>query len=249
MQQASLQRLLSGICRLKIVAENQCGKDYFVGDICGQFDALQRALTKAGFDPRCDRLFCTGNLINYGKDSLKVLHLLSSHWFFPVIGPNELYMLEALQRKHYLNWYTHGGDWAFDAKLQLKEDLSQFSDSLAKVPIAFRIQQQSYADVGVTNGLPLLPFTPERYQQASMNELCDCLQTGISQESKAVVYPPMSCIVTAGEPAQKIWVKGNTVAINQGARFLPGKGRLKLWKLKKLLKTVQKQTRFQPVIG
>lgn len=249
MQKRQLHRLLSGIRRLQEIKVNQSGKDYFVGDICGQFDALQRGLNKAEFDPRSDRLFSTGNLINYGKDSLKVLHLLSSDWFFAVLGPNELYMLEAFQREHYLNWYTQGGNWAFDEKLKLKDDLTQWVERLAKVPLAYRIQQKSHADVGVINGSPLLPFTLKGFEQASVNQLCGCMQTSISLQSKAVTYPSLSCIVTAGEPAQKILVKGNAVALNQEARFLPAKGKLKLFKLKKLLKAVKKYNRTQAVIG
>lgn len=247
MQQVALARLLSGFCRLQELAANQSGKDYFVGDICGQFDKLQRAMAKVEFNPRHDRLFSTGNLINYGKDSLKVLNMLSHPWFFAVIGLHELYMLEALRRDHYLNWYTQGGEWAFDEKLRLKVDLSTVTESLSKLPVAYRIQHKTHADIGVISGTPIQPFTPEGFRQTSLNELYRCLQTSLSPTQKAHTHSALSCIVTSGQPARKLWAKGNVVAINQGAKYLPGKGKLQLNKVKKLLKTIHKQSNYQPI--
>ena len=39
---------------------------YVVGDIQGCFDALQRLLAEANFDPERDCLWCCGDLINRG---------------------------------------------------------------------------------------------------------------------------------------------------------------------------------------
>lgn len=248
MQQMALARLLSGFQRLRELNSNRCGKDYFVGDIHGQYDKLQRAMAKTEFNPNYDRLFSTGNLINYGNDSLRVLSLLSQDWFFAVLGIQELYMLDALQREHYLGWYTQGGDWAFDEKLRIKVDLAQASEQLYRLPIAYRIEQKKQGDIGVISGSPLLPFTSEGFQQATLNTLYHCLQSSFSPNQKAQISPALSCVVCGGPAAQKIWAKGNTVAINQGARYLPAKGKIQLHKTKKLLRAIHKQTKYQPLL-
>jgi serine/threonine protein phosphatase 1 len=205
-------------------------------------------MAKVDFNPRQDQLFSTGNLIDYGNDSLRVLSLLPRDWFFAVVGIHELYLLDALKRDHYLGWYTQGEDWAFDKKLRINVDLAQASEYLTRLPIAYRIEQKKHGDIGVISGLPLQPFSPEGFQQASLNALYRCIQSGISPDQKAAIYQPLSCIVCGGPAAQKLWAKGNAVAINQGARYLPVKGKLQLNKVKKLLKIVHKQTAYQPLI-
>ena len=46
---------------------------FAIGDIHGKYDCLQRLLQQIQFDIQCDRLWCTGDLINRGKQSLEVL--------------------------------------------------------------------------------------------------------------------------------------------------------------------------------
>ncbi|MBL8484150.1 MAG: symmetrical bis(5'-nucleosyl)-tetraphosphatase [Rhodocyclaceae bacterium] len=50
--------------------------DYAVGDLQGCFDPLRRLLDRIDFDPARDRLFCVGDLVNRGPQSLEVLRFL-----------------------------------------------------------------------------------------------------------------------------------------------------------------------------
>lgn len=49
---------------------------YAIGDIQGCFEPLQRLLAAMDFNPQHDRLWLTGDLINRGPESLKVLRLI-----------------------------------------------------------------------------------------------------------------------------------------------------------------------------
>ena len=90
--------------------------DYFVGDLHGCYDALMQAMHEVGFDKTKDRLFCTGDLVDRGPDSLKCLELLGEPWFFSVKGNHEamasMSYVDSGSRQR--DWHTaNGGEWFF----------------------------------------------------------------------------------------------------------------------------------------
>ncbi|WP_207063921.1 metallophosphoesterase [Motiliproteus sp. SC1-56] len=94
---------------------NRHGRDFFCGDLHGMYEPLFTALHSQGFDFKHDRLFCTGDLIDRGPDSLACLNLLEQQWFFAVRGNHEALLLDAVldtnkQAREF--WAANGGDWA-----------------------------------------------------------------------------------------------------------------------------------------
>lgn len=75
-------------------SENTFGKDFVVGDIHGCFNELLLLLSHVRFNPKKDRVFCVGDLVDRGQHSTKCLDLLFSPWFFAVRGNHEQMILD-----------------------------------------------------------------------------------------------------------------------------------------------------------
>lgn len=68
---------------------------YVVGDIQGCYDELQRLLEEIHFNPAADELWCPGDLVNRGGQSLETLRLLESLGgsFTATLGNHDLFLL------------------------------------------------------------------------------------------------------------------------------------------------------------
>jgi serine/threonine protein phosphatase 1 len=120
--------------------ENTAGRDFFVGDIHGDYSNLMSELDAVKFDKDVDRLIAVGDLIDRGPDSLKCLNLTYEPWFHCVIGNHEDFFISAFlegDSSAFINLLRNGGRWTLD------EDSSELrviaADVLASMPLALEI--------------------------------------------------------------------------------------------------------------
>lgn len=94
---------------------NRLGRDFVVGDLHGQINQLYQKLSLLNFNFKLDRLFCTGDLISKGHDSISCLNLLTERWFYPVMGNHEqLFLLGFNSEKYWDVLKKHSGQWLTD---------------------------------------------------------------------------------------------------------------------------------------
>ncbi|WP_280545799.1 MULTISPECIES: metallophosphoesterase [unclassified Halomonas] len=100
-------------------AANIRGRDFFVGDIHGQYRLLQEALQGVAFSHSEDRLFCVGDLIDRGADSLDCLKLAFMPWCHAVRGNHEELAHNALWdgegSSAWALWMINGGGWVVES--------------------------------------------------------------------------------------------------------------------------------------
>jgi serine/threonine protein phosphatase 1 len=94
---------------------NEVGRDFVVGDLHGQIKQLLKQLSLLNFNFTCDRLFCTGDIIGKGSDSIDCLNLLTKKWFYSVMGNHEqLFLMGFKSLKYWDLLKLKEGRWLSD---------------------------------------------------------------------------------------------------------------------------------------
>ncbi|PTP42746.1 metallophosphoesterase [Vibrio splendidus] len=109
----------------KSFPQNKVGKDYFIGDIHGEYNLIEALLKYVNFSVKDDRLFSVGDLCDRGKDSVACIELSKEKWFHPVIGNHELFVINYNENNAFANklWKHNGGEWWFSLKKTTQDNI------------------------------------------------------------------------------------------------------------------------------
>lgn len=128
--------------------KNTLGKDFVCGDLHGSYTLLMDSLSKIGFNKTCDRLFCTGDLVDRGKENAECIFLLDEPWFFSVMGNHDRMLLTYYYSRilpnidNYRQWHSsNGGGWSHYVSFAT---LGTLAGKIANLPLAIKIE----TDVG-----------------------------------------------------------------------------------------------------
>ena len=101
---------MSDIC--KRFSANKKGRDFYVGDIHGCFDLLEKAMQEQGFDVTKDRIFSVGDLVDRGSRSEDAIDWIKRPYFHAVRGNHEDMAIRAhtgnMDRENHI---ANGGAW------------------------------------------------------------------------------------------------------------------------------------------
>lgn len=158
---------------IKHFDRNREGRDFVVGDIHGCFDLLSRLLDGVKFDPKKDRLFSVGDLVDRGGASEQAIEWLEKPWFHAVRGNHEQMAIDfaaGIGDEHL--YRMNGGSW-FLAMSQ--RDRESHARMYAELPIAIEVETLSGL-VGIVHADPVVEDWPafvgalddERVQMAAM---------------------------------------------------------------------------------
>ena len=128
---------------LRKVAANERGRDFVVGDLHGCLDELIALLAHARFNPKRDRLFSVGDLIDRGPRCADVLELLDQPWFFAARGNHEQMLLNYFEDPHSRKPYDPSwlADLTVDAMARLRTQLAALPHviKVGEAPQAFYV--------------------------------------------------------------------------------------------------------------
>ena len=130
------------------------GRDFVVGDVHGEFLALEAVLAHVGFAPQCDRLFALGDLVDRGPRSADALAWMNSGRIaLSVRGNHEQMLLRRIEMAETdpgeRTWTMH--PWfARDVE---RADWGRWKDVLRAMPIAATVRTRAGA-VGLVHATP-----------------------------------------------------------------------------------------------
>ncbi len=133
---------------IKRFKQNLNGTDYVVGDIHGEFVKLVEGLRALKFNPKFDRVFSVGDLVDRGANSPAALKWLAQPWFHAVLGNHEEMLLESFgNEKMMCLMLDNGGDWWLHADEQMQY---RFQKALYRLPLAIEVATEK-GNIGIVH--------------------------------------------------------------------------------------------------
>ncbi|MFD1216062.1 metallophosphoesterase [Microbulbifer celer] len=125
------------------VGRNTTGRDFVVGDLHGHHQQLLSNLNDLAFDGAKDRLFCVGDIIDRGPDSVELLEMIDQQVYFSILGNHEAMMIAGFEDATAVPLhYSNGGEWFYDLPYPLQQRLVE---KVRQWPWAMEIATESGA--------------------------------------------------------------------------------------------------------
>lgn len=149
---------------IKVFESNPKGRDFVVGDIHGHFKLLASLLEKVNFNTQQDRLFCVGDLIDRGPDSIDVLKWLSEPWFYGVRGNHEQMLIDCLSGRGDINRHTrNGGAWLYALLPSVQNEIYNLLQTL---PVMIEVNLSDGRKIGIVHAEAFLSCATQSWQDA-----------------------------------------------------------------------------------
>ncbi|WP_218275481.1 metallophosphoesterase, partial [Pseudomonas sp. FW306-2-2C-B10A] len=124
---------------------NVHGRDFGCGDIHGAYDLVIQGMRQAQFDPKVDRLFAVGDLIDRGSGSHRTARFLAQPYVHAVRGNHEdmlmqLYSDPLVDRPiEVVEWAAkrNGLNWWLDTPADAQKDILK---SIRRLPLVIQIE-------------------------------------------------------------------------------------------------------------
>lgn len=120
--------------------KNTAGRDFAVGDVHGHFTRLQAALNSVNFNPKVDRLFSVGDLVDRGPESHLAIEWIEKPWFHAITGNHEDMAIRwPSGNMDSENYAANGGGWNV---ANIQAERVRFSDAFATLPLAIEVETE-----------------------------------------------------------------------------------------------------------
>lgn len=120
---------------IKHFKANKFGRDFVIGDLHGRKDLLDIFLDQIDFQPKIDRCFSVGDLIDRGPQSFECLQLILEPWFFSVKGNHEQLIEDWMTGGPTGRWwFRNGGDWFNNLSQEDKNIVTKLLPTLQELP-------------------------------------------------------------------------------------------------------------------
>lgn len=210
---------------------NRQGRDFAVGDIHGCFTRLQKALKCVSFNPKTDRLFSVGDLVDRGPESNEVLDWLSKPWFFAIRGNHEEMVIWAAagEPNRYTDHAAQGGDWFY----KLTENQQKHTAAaLDRLPYIIEIQTENGPVMLAHADFPYDDWNRMRQQDAlSIIDKHYCLWSRDRlTDSYDEPVRSLRAVIHGHTPIERMLVLGNVYFIDTGG-WMPDMGYFTLLEL------------------
>lgn len=208
---------------LKHFEENKSGRDFFVGDLHGCFQSLQKAMDKVSFNENIDRIFSVGDLIDRGQSSADIVELLKHPYFHAVRGNHEQVLLNLSEGTVSEGFHRAlGGGWWYDESLHPTHRKGILT-ALQNLPYMIEIETK-FGLVGVVHA----EVWAEDWIEAT-KELCNIESPWMTQVQNACLWRRdkirfrstskirnISAVIVGHTPVKKIEILGNAIYIDLG---------------------------------